>query len=66
MTDRTKPWNTTELAQAAGLSDAHIRRLCIAGKLQGEKFGRDWAIPAEVGEAFLAERRKRFDNAFNR
>jgi excisionase family DNA binding protein len=66
VTQRIDPYTTTELAQAAGVTDAYIRKLCIAGKLTGRKMGRDWAIPAEEAKRFIADRRKRFDNAFNR
>lgn len=58
--ERTTPYTTTELADAVNLSDAHIRRLLIAGKLQGVKLGRDWLIPADVGQRFIRERRERW------
>ena len=58
--EREKPYNTKELAKETNLTDAYIRYLCIGGKLQAEKFGRDWAIPADVGQRFIAERRAKW------
>ncbi len=49
-------WTTKQLAQRAGVSDAHIRRLLIAGEIRGEKFGRDWAVSDEEAMRWLAER----------
>ena len=59
MTERTKPWGSVELAKAASVTDAYIRRLCGEGKLDCYKVGRDWLIPPEVGEEWLQQRRKR-------
>ena len=33
-----------QVAAELGYNDAHIRRLCIAGKLRAIKFGRQWII----------------------
>jgi excisionase family DNA binding protein len=59
MPQRIDPYTTTELAQAAGVGDSYIRQLLIAGRLQGRKQGRDWAIPVDVAETFLLERKER-------
>jgi hypothetical protein len=56
---RERPWSTVELAEAAGVDDSYIRQLLIAGKLEGFKLGPVWAIPAEVGQQWLDERRAR-------
>lgn len=61
MSERTVPYTTTELAKEAGVSDAYLRRLLIAGKLAGEKRGRDWLIPAEEVKRWLAQRRARWE-----
>ena len=61
MSERTSPYTTNELGKEAGVSDAYIRRLLIAGKLTGEKVGRDWLIPVDVGRAWLTERRARME-----
>lgn len=58
--EQGRPWGTRELAEAAGVDDSYIRQLLLAGKLQGWKLGREWAIPDEVARAWL-ERRKRQD-----
>ncbi len=49
-------WTTKELAEHAGVTDGYIRQKLIAGEIKGEKFGRDWAIPDEEAERWLAER----------
>lgn len=61
MNDRTMPYTTGELAKEAGVSDAYIRQLLLSGKLAGTKSGRDWLIPADVGRAWLQERRARWE-----
>ena len=58
---RTTPYTTKELAQAAGVDPSYLRHLLIAGKLAGDKVGRDWLIPADVGRAWLASRRARWE-----
>ena len=35
------------VATTLGYSDAHIRRLCITGKINAVKFGRQWMIDNE-------------------
>jgi excisionase family DNA binding protein len=63
MPEREKPWNTTELAKEAGLSDAYIRQLIIGGKIPSAyKVGRDWLIPAEEGQAWLDKRNEKLKN----
>lgn len=42
---RPEGWITTrEAAELTGYTTAYIRMLCIGGKLQAQKWGRDWAI----------------------
>lgn len=59
--ERTTPYTTKELAEAAGVSDRYVRQLVTDGKLAGQKVGRDWIIPAEEGRAWLQERRARWE-----
>ena len=59
--ERTTPYSTTELAEAVKLSDAHIRRLLIAGTIAGVKVGRDWIIPVDEARRFIASRRSRWE-----
>jgi len=49
-------WTAQDLAKAAGINDSYIRRLLIAGKLDGEKIGRQWLIRDQVARAFLLKR----------
>ena len=49
-------WTTQQLAKRAGLADAYVRSLLIAGKIEAEKFGHIWAIPDEEAVRFLRER----------
>ena len=40
---------TAGAAEELGLEVSHVRRLCIAGRIQGaRKWGRDWMIPSPV------------------
>lgn len=66
MTDSLNPWSVAALAEEARINASYVRRLCQSGELQAVKVGRDWLVPREVGDQWLAERRKRFDNPFNR
>ena len=36
-----------QVAAELGYNDAHIRRLCMAGKIRAIKFGRQWIIGAD-------------------
>lgn len=47
---------SVELAEKSGLTDAHIRRLLIAGKIAGQKIGRTWLISTEEAQRFINER----------
>jgi predicted DNA-binding transcriptional regulator AlpA len=59
----SKPWDNAELAQAAGVDDSYIRKLCIAGKFPNAfKIGNAWAIPREEGQAWLDKRREKLKN----
>jgi len=57
--EQTEEYTTKTLAKAAGVSDAYIRQLCIAGKLQAHKLGRDWLIPFTEGIRWLEERQSK-------
>lgn len=59
--ERTTPYTTKELSEAAGVNQSYIRQLLIAGKLTGEKLGRDWLIPADVAQRWLEDRRERME-----
>lgn len=49
---------TKEAAALAGINQGHLRRLCIAGKVDGaRKAGRDWMIPRSWLVTFQRERR---------
>lgn len=55
-----RPWTTTELAQAAGLSpeSSYLARIARDGDLSGSyKVGGVWLIPYAEGVRFLQERR---------
>ena len=54
-----KLWTTKELAEEAGVEQATIRQLLIAGSIQGTKHGRDWAISDDEAQRYLAKREKR-------
>jgi hypothetical protein len=56
--DTKTPWTTSSLAEAAQVDQSRIRQLLLAGKLQGQKLGRDWLIPYEEGQRWLEGRRK--------
>jgi hypothetical protein len=49
-------WTAKELAEAAGVSDARIRQLLLAGILTGDKVGLNWTIPYQVGQRWLTRR----------
>jgi len=51
-------WTTSDLAEAAGVTDAHIRRLCIEGRLECQKLGGRWVIWNESARRWLASDRK--------
>lgn len=61
MNERTKPYTVTELANEAGVSVAYVRRLVSEGKIAGHRLGPLWMIPADVGRAWLASRRARWE-----
>ncbi len=61
--ERTVPFTTKELSRTAGVSDAYLRQLLIAGKLAGYKQGRDWFIPADVAQRWLEERKVKPDKS---
>jgi len=53
-------WLTTrELAERSGTTQAHIRQLCIVGKLKATKRGRDWFISQEDAQDWLDSRKRK-------
>lgn len=51
---------TAQAAAALHVAAAHIRRLCLAGKLPGaEHWGRDWRIPQGAIAVYQAVEHKR-------
>ena len=59
MNQREKTWTVTELAQAAGVSDARIRQLLLGDQLAGFKHGPLWAIPDGEAQRYLKSREER-------
>jgi hypothetical protein len=49
-------WTTKMLAERASVSTGFIRQELIAGKIKGEKIGRDWIISDEEAKRWLRER----------
>lgn len=53
------PWiDTTEAARRLGVSRARVIVFCREGRIEAEKFGRDWRIDAASLAAFAATPRK--------
>ncbi len=48
-------WTTDKLAEKSGYTKRHITRLLNAGKIVGEKIGRDWLVDDEEAEKWLKE-----------
>ncbi len=49
-------WTTISLAKAAGCDPSLLRKLLIAGRLKGEKIGRDWFVFDSEARRWLDER----------
>ena len=47
-------WQVNQLADAVEQTTSYIRRLLRDGTIKGEKFGRDWAIPDDEAEKYIA------------
>jgi len=56
---KTAGWTTSELAARADVSQAYIRQMLLSGRLRGAKRGRDWLIPDEEAQRWLANRKPR-------
>ena len=54
-----KLWTTNSLAKTAGVDQATIRQLLIAGSIQGTKLGPIWTISDEEARRYLDKREKR-------
>ena len=48
----------TEAAQRAELSESWLRRLLLAGKLEGKKVGKTWIVHADDVDALAAAERR--------
>ncbi len=48
----------TEAAARTGLSESWMRRLLMAGRLEGKKIGKTWLVLAEDVDALAAGERK--------
>ena len=57
MTEIKRDWTTAEVAKVAGVSQAYIRQLILAGKLQARKVGPLWVITDNEVLRFLERRR---------
>ncbi len=53
MDQRTKPYTLKETSSATGVSYAHLRRLCLAGKLPHTRLGKKYLIPSRIVDALL-------------
>jgi len=56
MDDKPKLWTTSDLAEAAGLSQNRLRQILQTVKLEGFKVGRDWAVTDAEARRWLSER----------
>lgn len=52
-------WTTTELAEAAGVSSAYLRRIMLEGRLQAVKVDRQWFIGNQAAQDFLNRKEKK-------
>ena len=50
--------SVAEAATAFGISGAQIRRLLVAGKLWGERYGNQWVVDERSIAAYMATERK--------
>ena len=49
-----KIWTVPELAEHPdGKTAGYIRRLLLAGRMRGQKIGRDWQIPDKEAQKWL-------------
>lgn len=48
-------WTTQQLAEAANLTDRHVRFLIKHDQIKAERFGRAWMIEDEEAQRFLKE-----------
>lgn len=53
-----REWTTTELAERAGVSQAYVRQLILAGEIRARKVGRDWIISNTEAQRWLENRGK--------
>jgi excisionase family DNA binding protein len=52
MTADTSSITTADAAEIIGCDEAYVRQLLIAGKVDGQKFGRDWMVSRESAEQY--------------
>ena len=50
---------TAEAAEILNVDEGHVRRLCINGTLEADKFGKSWAVKRASVEAYAKNRPKR-------
>lgn len=50
--------NTAAVAERLGLSPKRVRELAAAGRLKGQRVGRDWVFDPRTVEAFAKVERK--------
>ncbi len=48
---------TQEVASRLGVDDSYIRRLCINGRIEATKIGRDWVITEDALAEFEKTRK---------
>jgi len=54
-------YTTTELAERANITRSRARQLCLAGRVDARKLGRDWLISVESAERWMrSDARRRF------
>lgn len=50
---------TKEAADKIGSNVSYVQRLCMQGKLDAKKFGRDWLIDPESVIQYIAQRKEK-------
>jgi hypothetical protein len=59
MVEQIGYWTTKQLSEAPVVDQSRIRQMLLKGQMKGFKIGRDWLIPGEEAQRYLAEREKR-------
>ncbi len=59
MAKKKPEWITTkQAAELAGYSMRHVRHLLTSGKIEGQRFGRDWQINCAAFLTYVDKARK--------